>query len=202
MGVYPSTYLSIDIDFWYHRPKGAVTAALYLDEVAQLCQDQSIILRAVMNHHQMLPLVDSSGATTLVNLDLHSDLADSDVGDFNCGTWASYCKARKHGHYHWIQGDAIDEGECNHPAPIWSRNGRHKAYLTDWGSIQRTYTKTAPSPSTLVNHECVGVGVCLSPCYCGYHLGRVFHDWRKRWAIPYRKGRANEYGPGVARCPR
>jgi hypothetical protein len=195
-------YLSIDIDYWNNRIQGARTATLYLDRVASLCRSQNVQLNAVMNHHQMLPLVDSSGATTLINIDLHSDLADSDVCEFNCGTWISYVSLRQSGHYHWIQGDEICEGECNPPAPIWARNGRHKAHLTDWGSIQRTFTRSAPRPEKIITRECVGVGVCLSPSYCGYELEQVFHSWRKHWNVPYRKGRRDEYGPGVERCPR
>lgn len=200
-----SVYLSIDIDYWLNRANSERIASSYLDKVALSCAAHSVPLRAVMNHHQMLPLVDASGADTLVNIDMHSDLADSTVRDLNCGTFVSYVSWRRTGHYHWIQGDVIRDGECNPNDPIWSRNGRHNVGITDWASLQRTFTQTAPDPLTLIgvrSPRCVGVGVCLSPSYCGWDLEQVFHAWRKRWNVPYRKGRRDECGPGVERYPR
>ena len=198
-------FLSVDIDFWAGRINEALLAERYLDKVAAQCRTFNIPLNAVTNHQQMLPLVDASNATTLVNIDTHSDLAGDDVDELNTGTWVSYVKWRRNGHYHWIQGRDIAWGECNGSSPIFSPNGKHNYSLTDWGSLQRTYTLSLPHPGRWIvgtTTRCVGVGVCLSPAWCSEDLSKVFHAWRKRWKVSYRRGRIEEERMGTKRVPR
>jgi hypothetical protein len=67
------TYLSIDIDFWNNLE----AAERVLTKL--LLRRGDIPTIAVMNHQQLLPMVNESNADVLVNIDEHSDLCDTSV---------------------------------------------------------------------------------------------------------------------------
>ena len=186
-----SCYLSIDIDYWNYALNRTRKAKAYLDKIALLSRAKGIPIQAMMNHHQMLPLVNKSGATTLINIDTHSDLADDTVEQLNVGTWVSYVKQRRQSHYHWIHGGPLEDGECNSEDPIFPRRGKPHLDLTDWGTLQRTQLDTPPRPERVMR-DVVAVGVVLSPSYCMWDLEPVFHSWRKDWEISYLRGVKNE----------
>ena len=192
------TFLSIDCDFWNHLRRSSMRG--YLNELALNCRAFGLPLHAVMNHQQMLPLVDASGADTLINLDTHSDLADSLADMLNCGTWVSFCRQRHHGRYHWVHAGPLHEGECNPNDPIWSRR-RPRTELTDWAEIIREKVSAPPPLSTLL-HDTVAVAVCSSPMYAHEDLIDQFTAWRKDWGIPYKKGRTDEHYGRRATPPR
>jgi len=57
----------------------------------------------VDEHHRLLPAINRSRCNTVVNIDQHSDIVESekyDPPDLNCGTWANYVHRR--GHFIWF----------------------------------------------------------------------------------------------------
>lgn len=181
-------FVSLDLDFW--NPLNHSSLRPYLDQLVDLCHGRHFIpIRAVTNHQQMLPLVNASQATRLVNLDTHSDLA-SDPEELNCGTWCSYVAQRRDAQYHWIHASAAWEGECNGDDPIFHRTGVNHE-LTDWGLVTHQKVRRAPNLDTLLCDACM-VCVCSSPQYAEAGLEEQFHAWRQEHAIPYRKGRRDE----------
>lgn len=185
-----NAFVSIDIDFW--NPLNHTSLRPYLDQLTALCRGRYCIpLSAVTNHQQMLPLVNASGATRLVNLDTHSDLADPTAAELSCGTWVGYCKARQVGHYHWIHADTHEKGECNGEWPIFRPRGVDHD-LTDWELVTHERVRRAPALDKLLNGA-VAVCVCSSPSYSYDGLLDQFTAWRKEHAIPYRKGRLDEH---------
>ncbi len=186
------TFVSIDVDFW--NPLNHTSLRPYLDQLVALCRGRHFIpIRAVTNHQQMLPLVNESGATKLVNLDTHSDLSDPHVTDeFNCGTWCSFVANRRESHYHWIHADSVQKGECNGDLePIFRPRGVNHD-LTDWGHVTHERVRRAPNLDTLLCDASI-VCVCSSPSYSYDGLLDQFHAWRKEHDIPYRKGRLDEH---------
>ncbi len=184
------TFVSIDIDFW--NPLNHTSLRPYLDQLVTLCRGRHFIpIRAVTNHQQMLPLVNESGATKLVNLDTHSDLADTTANELSCGTWVSFCKLRHTSHYHWIHADTHYKGECNGEWPIFKARGLDED-LTDWDLVTHQRVRRAPNLETLLCDAAI-VCVCSSPSYSYDGLLEQFDAWRKEHDIPYRKGRRDEH---------
>lgn len=185
------SFVSLDCDFF--NPLNHSSLRPYLDQLVALCRGRHFIpIRAVTNHQQMLPLLNASGATKLVNMDTHSDLADEPM-ELNCGTWVSFFKGRRDSHYHWIHADGIWAGECNGDDPIFRRRGVNHD-MTDWGLVTHQKVRRAPNLETLLCDACM-VCVCSSPSYACSELQAQFHAWRKEHGIHYTKGRKNErYG--------
>jgi hypothetical protein len=181
------TYLSVDLDFWIDPTR----AREQLYRLMQHIGKRSII--AVMNHQQMLAYVNASGAKRLINIDAHSDLAESSVRKRDCGTWISYVTWRKQGEYIWIRPDASFQGSCNgDDRAIWNND-------TDWKYSVSRYISRKNLKLTTYLHDCVGVGLCMSPAYASSEVVEVFREIVDRYGIPYRKGRMNEMN---SRCLR
>ncbi len=185
------TFVSIDIDFW--NPLNHTSLRPYLDQLAALCRGRHYIpIRAVTNHQQMLPLVNESGATRLVNLDTHSDLTDPHgTEELSCGTWVAFVKQRRQAEYHWIHASPVSDGECNGDWPIFRPRGVNHD-LTDWGLVTHEKVRRAPNLETLLCDASM-VCVCSSPSYAYDGLLDQFDAWRREHDIPYRKGRLNEH---------
>ena len=187
-------FLSIDMDYWNkHGDDLDKRAQAYLDKVAKCCIANGIPMTCVMNHVQMLDEVNTSGATELFNMDMHSDLADKDCRYLNVGTWVGYVKWRRRGSYIWARGNSLlCQGECNGSDDMF--NFREKIYKrkTDWGNVvARSYRKGEPDLATLMK-DTIKVCVCMSPYYSDERLEKVFQNWRHRWDVPYRWGRRDE----------
>lgn len=163
------TYLSVDLDFWNNLKPKQLEADLR--RIISHAQKENIPINAVMNHQQMLPLVNNSGATRLLNIDTHSDLASFDVQSFNCGTWVSYVKWRKRGAYAWYHRLSVSSGECS-AYPIFNQIGVNHKYV-DWKFVFRQRVKRLPKIDSLFK-KCVGVCLCMSPAYSDYRFRDVF----------------------------
>lgn len=179
-------YLSVDIDFWNGRSTS--TAENDIMHLVSLARKKHIPVVAVMNHQQLLPYVNQSGATELVNLDTHSDLcALEDTDEFNCGTWVSYVRWRQTGVYRWLHMGRVSDGECSWLRPIFFAGGKTQTNLTDWKRVTRRMIKCMPNRSDLLK-ECVGIGIVLSPFYSDPELEDVFRKVIKTFDIPYKRG--------------
>ena len=190
------TFLSIDIDFWNDLKPERLEADLRF--IIERAKKKNLPINAVMNHQQMTPLVNESGALRLLNIDTHSDLASFDVRSFNCGTWVSYVKWRKKGTYAWYHRLSVSHGECS-VYPIFRRDGVNHKFV-DWKSVDRQQVKRLPKLNFLFN-ECVGVCLCMSPAYSDWQFRDVFRNLVKEYGIPYKRGREDEDYYCVSRRP-
>jgi hypothetical protein len=174
------TYLSIDLDFWFDPTRAREQLILLMQRLGKRP------ITAVMNHQQMLAAVNASNAQRLINIDAHSDLAESSVMKLNCGTWISYVKWRTEGAYIWIRPDAGFHNSCNgDDRAIWNAG-------TDWKySVSRHISRRNLKLTTYL-HDCVEVGICMSPAYAPSEVVEVFREIVDRYGIPYRKGRLTE----------
>jgi hypothetical protein len=173
------TYLSVDIDFWFNPIEAREQLILLMRHLGKRP------ITAVMNHQQMLPAVNNSGATTLINIDEHSDICERDVDCLNCGTWVSYVKWRQYGEYIWIRPDAGFQNACSADPYIWNKD-------TDWKSALSYHIPRRKLNIVSYLHNCVGVGLCMSPAYTTTDMTEVFREIVGKYNIPYKKGRLNE----------
>ena len=180
------TYLSIDMDFWNGRTTEYVESDL--DALLRELHQRNVPMIAVMNHQQLTNVISASSARVLINVDMHSDLADTGVDVFECGTWVSYVKWRKHGKYAWIHRHPAYEGECN-SIPIFAHGV--KKHLSDWKHITHNFVRKLPPVQELVS-DCVGAGLVLSPSYVYEEYEPIFRKLVQKYNIPYKRGRRNE----------
>ena len=182
------TYLSIDIDFW-NDLDAAETSLSRL-----LLRRGDIPTLSVMNHQQLLQDVDESDADRLVNVDEHSDLTDTTVNIFECGSWISYVRWRKRGEYLWIRNQrGTIHGSCNRYRGYWDAG-------SDWGETRGIFRRQEID-LCLYLQECVGIGLCLSPSFCVCGAEDLFKMLVKMFDIPYKKGKHNEFNHRQYRRP-
>jgi len=180
-----ATYLSIDVDYWqykeYHKAK---------KQLENLLQHRrNIPTIVVMNHQQLLPYVNSSGADTLVNIDEHSDLCSRDVNSLDCGSWVSFVKWRHSGRYMWYRNRHNDSfGNCN--LREWNYQCQKWDGGSDWKKTSSVYDKSLKIDSFL--KRCVGIGICISPGFCSEWAPKLCKDLVHLYGLDYRKGRMNE----------
>ena len=184
------TFLSIDMDFWNDWTRvGSIYN--YLDRLCFDIQKSGIPMTAVMNHQQMLSLANESKARRLINIDKHSDLADTKIDRLNCGTWVSYVKWRSEGQYLWFHKHAEFMGDCNQTPPIFTTRGV-KRKISDWGYIGHKKVKTTPSRRYLMSKDITDFSLVLSPAFVDEELEPVFREIVRGYKIPYQKGRRDE----------
>lgn len=181
-------YLSIDMDFWNDLSKDVVESDI--DKILCVAKKRNIPMIAVMNHHQLTNIVSSSNARLLLNIDRHSDLCDTTIDTFECGSWVSYVKWRKEGKYVWMHSNHRIYGECNGGNPIFLDNSIRWS-LSDWKHLSRKNVDSIPSVNSLL-FNCVGVGLVLSPEFVDFEFEPIFKKMVKKYNIPYVKGRRNE----------
>jgi hypothetical protein len=185
------TYLSIDIDYWNLGTSRDLDREL--NSLLRLANNIPII--AVMNHQQLLPIINTSGANHLVNIDEHSDLTACDVNELECGTWVSYVTWRRTGTYLWIRSQkGTAYGSCNGEDNSWNKGN-------DWKKAESKYIN--PDNLRLVKYlsNCVGIGICMSPNYANYDLMDIFRKVIKQYNIPYKKGVMRENNKRKIRPP-
>ncbi len=182
------SYLSIDIDFW--NDLNAAERSLS----RLLLRRGDIPILAVMNHQQLLTHVNRSGANLLINVDEHSDLVDTTVKIFECGSWISYVEWRKDGEYLWVRNKrSASYGSCNQLCNHWNED-------SDWGSTKSVFRKQAVDLCPYLQ-DCVGIGLCLSPSFCVKGAEDLFKMLIKAFYIPYKKGQSNEWNNRRYRRP-
>ena len=186
------TYLSIDISFWKEAETAEKAITNILDNIPK-----GTPTIAVMNHQQLLKAVNASKASTLINIDTHSDFTGKDVRALNCATWTAYVTWRKEGKYIWYRsGVTDDEGRCDWNGDAWNSDSDWKASKTAHRGQRYDFSKALDLKSV------VGVGICLSP---DFNMDRrmayekrattfedVFKGLVHKYDIPYMKGRRNE----------
>jgi hypothetical protein len=180
------TFLSIDMDFF--NLDGTAMAMDFLDKVLRL----KVPTKAVMNHQQMLSMVNKSGANYLLNVDAHSDLVPFTTRSFECGSWVTFVKWADIGTYHWWGRN--NSGDCTGGYfPIFSRRGvssKPKAIQQwAWKKLKVSYTDQLPR---LADYGVIEACVCMSPSYANSKMTAVFRQWIKDNKIPYRRGVFNE----------
>jgi hypothetical protein len=194
------SFLSIDIDFWND---GIIADKVYdyLDRLCFKLKSKRIPMIAVMNHQQMLRLVNDSKARRLINIDMHSDLAGENVNALSCGTWVSYVRWRRAGgHYLWLHRHSAWEGDCNQDPPIF-REGVTVRSISDWGLVAHRRVKAAPGWDWLSERKICDFSLVLSPLYCDRDLEPVFRAIVKEYKIPYLKGVRHEDNRVTIRPP-
>jgi hypothetical protein len=190
-----TTFLSIDMDYWNDLEDNAEIALENLNLILKSCNTSNIPLSAVMNHNQMLPLVNKSNTNQLINIDYHSDLATNDVSELNCGTWVSYVKNRKKSKYKWLHCSYYSFGDCNGSYPIFKGISKIEKKFenearVDWFKYShREIDITVFDYKKIFNKESVKqVCLCLSPAYTDTEIQKVFTKWRKSNNIDFTRG--------------
>ena len=183
------TYLSVDLDFfnpWDHYLEEVETMLVLIIRQAR---KRNIPLLAVMNHQQLLPVVNASRARRLVNVDEHSDVTEGDISELDCGSWVSYVRWRAQGHYHWVRNCcSTSRGNCNGELS-WGED-------TEWRKVtsvnRADHAHVGPDYVTSPRHRCVGVGLCMSPSFSTAGLQDLFRRIVAEEGVPYKKGRRQE----------
>lgn len=186
------TFLSVDIDFWNILIYKENLLLSFLDKLQMFSKSNNIQISAVTNHQQMLDPVNKSGCNKLVNIDFHSDLADTSVDELNCGTWVSYVKWRDKGHYHWVRSNHAFCGDCNGSAPIFQDNNRkirNSLKKTGWNNVTHEENKET---DRYIDETIRQICICCSPAFSDKMLIKLFKKWVKDNQIPYKKGRNQE----------
>jgi len=179
-------YLSIDMDYFNEYP---YCAEPFVENIIILAKKRGIEIRSVMNHQQLLPYVNSSGAKILVNVDRHSDLYHKKIQRLGCGSWVSYVNWRKEGSYLWIRDSIIKAGSCN-----FKDNADFSYYETykkwnafvDWNESKTI--RVLPKNLNIDLNRCAGVGVCMSPYYSLHCVANTFKNIVKKYDLLYKKG--------------
>lgn len=169
-------YLSIDIDYWSVPGCNRDQMISYLQRAID-CTDN---LKVFLMHDEMLNHVNCSGASTLYNVDYHSDLADMIRGtqkdeDLNEGTWVNYVKFSPDGFFRWyypekecFEGEMM--GRCESEDNPFVKNSYD---ICGWNRVSRRLRKI-PDPHSL---DIVGVGICISPDWVQRSLGAKALDF-------------------------
>lgn len=103
------THLSIDLDYWANYPvKGAypISPGTFFKRVFAL----EVPIRVYMYHQEVVPQINRSKCTRLINMDYHSDWSrgsprnHQSLGDTipHEGNWADWIKWRKQGEFIWL----------------------------------------------------------------------------------------------------
>lgn len=141
---------------------------------------------AVMNHQQLLPYVNDSGANHLINIDYHSDLNNITVRELHCGSWVSYVKWRTSGKYTWIRPEKDpSRGRCENFGTRWNS-------YTDWKSARSVIEPPAKFRPTKFLPGCVGIGLCMSPAFINPVMREFFKEFIRLCKIPYESGDPSE----------
>jgi len=152
-------YLSIDLDFWAHY-EDHKSADRFFKRVFNL----DVPMLFVIEHEELLQDINQSNLDILYNVDFHSDICSIEDRKTETkptdGTWASYVKWRRRGHYHWIyphykqcyrDADGLCHSEHN-PFEYTSK--------TEWKQITHS-----PKITGIDWRRVRQVGICLSPCF-------------------------------------
>jgi hypothetical protein len=190
------TFLSVDMDF-FNLDTGTGRAREFLDRVLEL----GVPTKAVMNHQQMLPMVNGSGADYLLNVDEHSDLFSFRTRNLNCGSWVTFVRWADVGTYHWWGRSA--DGDCTGGSfPIFVRSGVNRKPEARrewaWRELKASYEDRLPR---LRDYGIVEACVCLSPSYSSSEVMDVFRKWVRDNRVPYSKGAINEDMKWAFRTP-
>jgi len=178
----------------YNRLKFRDDLTLWFERIVLLAQKHGKPVTAVMNHQQMLPMVNASKSRMLVNIDAHSDLVDTTCTVFSCGTWVSYVDWAKEGTYHFRCSGHTRYGDCN------GCNGGSDGIFglfrvsntSPWKKVKAFNNYKLPDLTEL-EKEASEISICLSPSYVDSYLEPVFRHVVKELKVPYTRGRRNEH---------
>lgn len=192
------TYLSLDLDFFNAAGKGVEPTFCNLVEnrleaVGRFIRRHNIPATAVMNHQQMLRFVNESGCDTLLNVDSHSDLAERNVDEFNCGTWVTFVDWRSKGRFVWHHGFATYYGDCSGDANLFGekQTPKYRSKTSGWKAVEHVRSEVMPALTRDITH----IGVCLSPSYVDFvDLSYdMMMSWCRKYDVPYVRGRRDEH---------
>ena len=126
------TYLSVDLDYWILDIDQESSIAFF-----QNIFEREIPFKIVKEHQELLPFVDESGCTKLINVDWHSDLADTPFTELNEGTWVNAVTWRTEGSYQWVHPSSVGwsslSGSCFAEVDPFAFEE-----VTEWSSLKKT----------------------------------------------------------------
>jgi len=153
-------YLSVDIDFWNKLPLSDAYNAL------RLIKESGKLRSIVDNHKRLIPSVNKSGQSTVINIDTHSDIKSLNDIAFtrdvhpehviNCGDWVNFIRKELRKEYIWM-----------YPASHGVRcdcNGDVYKYpeTSGWDSVTKKSVKLFPVE--LID-EATDIGIAVSYYY-------------------------------------
>lgn len=179
-------YLSVDLDFWNFL------SAKSMIKVLEQIRDSGKLRIIVDNHKNLLPSIDKSRCTTIVNVDTHSDIfSQEDMEDYeknysdhliNCGNWANHVSEEIREHYIWMY-PACHGHRCD-----YNGNGRlfYEPYSIGWEKLDKKSIRKFPN--TLIE-EANDIGISISYYWLRKNLNvdlvmeliyDVFGEWKQQ----------------------
>jgi len=160
-------YLSIDLDYW-STFGNCRSAGQFFRKVLFL----NVPILVVIEHEELVPNINKSGAQILYNVDYHSDICSDEQIKASeqpeDGTWVNFISWKKTGEYHWIYPNKkcydLNEGLCH----AEEQYDPFTKDLSGWKKTEHTLRL-----STIDWRKICAVGVCLSPGYISYPTVRT-----------------------------
>jgi hypothetical protein len=166
------TYLSVDIDFWCEHNSGDIKR--FMKKILMMGKPVNL----VVEHDELIPYVNKSEATRLINVDYHSDIADLSAEEIktkshlNNGTWVNYVKKDLRKNFIWI----YPYKKCYTSSATWGRGGgrcdsdknpfgKNCMQTSGWESVRR---RMNPLLAFEEEQSLVSIGIAISPDYSSF----------------------------------
>jgi len=172
-----STYLSVDLDYWY---RGRKACAKFINKVLEL----KVPTLVVFDHENLLKDVNNSGCRRIEHVDYHSDVSnyptpyeiehcgyDKGELDLNEGTWLSFVEWRQHGDLVWRPPSLVDcykhgAGTCHGGADPFEEPA-----CCGWAN-----TKVQQGLARIPWNDVSRVGIAISRPWWRDKTGRAYRD--------------------------
>ena len=157
-----STYLSIDIDYWFASVLGENPPLNGLFKLLRAVRTKPCVV--VEEHHQLLPHLDEVAPTKVLHVDYHTDVAFPVEGrpiELNCGTFFWFMQNRADTTYRWF----YPELDCPRELGLCMDASYKPLARQNWIFKEQTRKLGLPTRKELasVTH----VGIAISRDYCG-----------------------------------
>lgn len=178
------TYLSIDLDYWdciawnSKKSYNLINREKLFNKINKL----NIPINVVWDHHNLLPLINKSNCTNIINVDFHSDLPAKGYNKLtnvrlNEGTFFLFVKFKKNKKYKWIMPYRdvgfirTGEGRCDYYDGKDERDDPFNNKYWAYKQVQKT-TNTKIDLSNVKE-----VGVSISPNWITMESHKFIRDY-------------------------
>ena len=160
------THLSIDLDYWSSN-RCRIRPRTFFRKLATL----GLSYRLYMYHQDVVPQVNTSGCSRLINMDYHSDFCDGSpsVSRINVrpceGDWVDWINWRKNGEFVWAP--------PNYSRCVEGGSGRCDAFgHKNWPYLEKNEwakVRVTKKPEDVVSwKDIVDISIVVSPGYVDF----------------------------------